>query len=389
MIYVFALLVVSCATFFGLRGHKLSFSSYYYYSYSLLISILCLLFIFCIKEFIYKPLCEINQVVAYIIYYSNIALAIFYFSKNYFAITPKNDVILALEQLLKKIFFLSNIITMLLMVLVVGIVFFQALKFFTKVSPLAFMFGLSWQPSSTDIANSFGAAPVFLGTLLITLIAIMVAVPLGLLSAIYLSEYASKKTRKILKPSLEIISGMPTIVYGYFAALIVCPLIRALAERFSLNISAENALGAGIVMGIMIMPFILSMSDDIIGSIPKNLREASLALGATKAETICKIVMPAAMPAISNIILLSISRAIGETIIVSMAAGLNANLTFNPLNAVTTVTAQIVSLVNGDQEFDNPKTLSAFALTLMLFFTTLMLNMLAMKIIKNYRAKYA
>ncbi len=388
MIYVF--LLVLGATYARLRGHQLSCSCYYYYSYGMLISILLMLFVFFIKELIYNPLCEINQVIANLIYYGNIALGGFYFSKNYLTvINPKRDVILALEALLRRIFFFSNLATMLLMMLVVGIIFFQALKFFTKVSPLAFIFGLSWQPSSIEVAKNFGAAPVFLGTALITLIAITVAAPLGLLSAIYLSEYASNKTRKIVKPLLEIISGMPTIVYGYFAALMVCPLIRTLAEKFSLNISAENALGAGIVMGIMIMPFILSMSDDIIGSIPKNLREASLALGATKAETICKIVIPAATPAICNIILLSISRAIGETIIVSMAAGLNANLTFNPLNAVTTVTAQIVSLVNGDQEFDNPKTLSAFALTLMLFFTTLMLNMLAMKIIKNYRAKYA
>lgn len=253
---------------------------------------------------------------------------------------------------------------------------------------------MHWSPQTALRADqagssgSFGAIPIFLGTLLITCIAMVVAIPLGLLAAIYLSEYASSRLRTIAKPALEMLAGIPTVVYGYFAALTVAPYIRSTGEMMGLNVASESALAAGLVMGIMIIPFILSLSDDVMNAVPNNLREASLALGATRAETITKVVLPAALPGIMGAVLLAISRAIGETMIVTMAAGLAANLTFNPFASVTTVTAQIVTLLVGDQEFDSAKTLAAFALGFVLFIVTLLLNVLALTIVKRYRERY-
>jgi phosphate transport system permease protein len=224
--------------------------------------------------------------------------------------------------------------------------------------------------------------------LLISAIALLVAVPTGLLSAIYLSEYASRKTRATVKPLMEMLAGVPTVVYGFFAALTVAPFIRDLAEAIGLEASSQSALAAGLVMGIMIIPFVSSLSDDVINAVPQTMRDGSLALGATQSETMKKVIFPAALPGIIGGILLAASRAIGETMIVVMAAGLAANLTANPLESVTTVTVQIATLLVGDQEFDSAKTLSAFALGMLLFIVTLLLNVVALKIVRKYREQY-
>ncbi len=273
-------------------------------------------------------------------------------------------------------------------------VLFESVKFFEKVSFIDFFFGLEWSPQTAlriDQAGSsgkFGIIPVFLGTLLITLIAMVVSIPLGLMSAIYLNEYSSKNFRASIKPVLEILAGIPTVVYGYFAAITLGPLLRDLFSEMGVDVASESALAAGFVMGVMIIPYIMSLTDDVMNAVPRSLRDASLGLGATKSETIRKVVIPAALPGIMGAFLLAISRAIGETMIVTMAAGLIAKLTINPLDSVTTVTAQIVRLLVGDQEFDSAKTLSAFALSLTLFLITLMLNVFAIIIVKKYREKY-
>ena len=273
-------------------------------------------------------------------------------------------------------------------------VLFEAIRFFEAVSIIDFMFGTSWSPQTAiredqvGSSGSFGAVPLFLGTMLISAIAMLIAVPIGLLTAIYLSEYASPKFRSIAKPAMEILAGIPTVVYGFFAALTVAPFIRDLGESIGLSVASESALAAGIVMGVMIIPFVSSLSDDVINAVPQAMRDGSLGLGATHSETIKQVIIPAALPGIVGGILLAASRAIGETMIVVMAAGLSAKLTVNPLEAVTTVTVQIVTLLTGDQEFDSPKTLAAFAPGLMLFVTTLVLNVIALHIVRKYREQY-
>ncbi len=273
-------------------------------------------------------------------------------------------------------------------------VLIESVRFFQMVPVTDFIFGLKWSPQiamrSDQVGSSgaFGAIPLVTGTLLISLVAMIVAVPIGLLSAIYLSEYSGPRFRSTAKPLLEILAGIPTVVYGFFAALVVAPFIRDLGTSVGLDVSSESALAAGLVMGIMIIPFVSSLSDDFINAVPQSLRDGAYALGATQSETIRQVVMPAALPGVVGGILLAVSRAIGETMIVVMAAGLSANLTFNPLAAVTTVTTQIVTLLVGDQEFDSPKTLAAFALGLVLFLLTLALNILALRIVRKYREQY-
>lgn len=287
-----------------------------------------------------------------------------------------------------------SLIAILTTVGIVLSVLFESIRFFDKVPITEFLFGLQWSPQiamrSDQVASSgaFGAVPLFTGTLLISTIALIVAVPIGLMSAIYLAEYSSLRFRSVAKPLLEILAGIPTVVYGFFAALTVAPFIRNLGTDFGLDISSESALAAGLVMGIMIIPFVSSLSDDFINAVPQSLRDGAYALGATQSETIRQVVIPAALPGIVGGILLAASRAIGETMIVVMAAGLAANLTANPLEAVTTVTTQIVTLLVGDQEFDSPKTLAAFALGLVLFLVTLALNILALHIVRKYREQY-
>jgi phosphate transport system permease protein len=257
-----------------------------------------------------------------------------------------------------------------------------------------FLFGTEWNPQAAlradqgDIKTAYGFVPLLTGTLLITFIAILVAGPLGLFSAIYLSEYATPRFRAWAKPILEILAGIPTVVLGFFAALTVAPHIRGWGESFGLDVASESALAAGLVMGMMIIPFISSLSDDVINAVPQSLRDGAYALGATKSETIKKVVLPAALPGIVSAFMLAISRAIGETMIVVMAAGLAANLTFNPLEAVTTITVQIKTILVGDQEFDSAKTLAAFALGFVLFFVTLVLNIIAQQIVRRYREQY-
>ena len=273
-------------------------------------------------------------------------------------------------------------------------VLFEALRFFQQVSIVEFVTGTRWSPQTAIRADqvgssgSFGAVPLFTGTLLISCIAMVVAVPFGLMSAIYLAEYASRRVRSVAKPLLEILAGIPTVVYGFFAALTVAPAIRNLGQSVGLSVSSESALAAGAVMGIMIIPFVSSLSDDVITAVPQSMRDGSYALGSTHSETIRKVVLPAALPGVVGGILLAVSRAIGETMIVVMAAGLAANLTANPLEAVTTVTVQIVTLLTGDQEFDSAKTLAAFALGLMLFVVTLVLNVIALSVVRRYREQY-
>lgn len=279
----------------------------------------------------------------------------------------------------------------------VGIVFsviFESIRFFGMISPMDFLFGLKWNPqiefgenAGIGVSN-YGAVPLFAGTLLISVIALLVAVPTGLFSAIYLSEYASPRLRSIVKPLMEILAGIPTVVYGFFAALTVAPFFRELGQSIGLTVSSESALAAGVVMGIMIIPFVSSLSDDVINAVPQSLRDAAYGLGSTKSESIKQVILPAALPGIVGSVLLAVSRAVGETMIVVMAAGLAANLTANPLDAVTTVTSQIVTILVGDQEFNSAKTLSAFALALTLICITLLLNVGALQIVKKYREQY-
>lgn len=271
---------------------------------------------------------------------------------------------------------------------------FESLRFFGKVSVSEFLFGMQWSPQTAIRADqvgssgSFGAVPLFTGTILISVIALLVAVPLGLMSAIYLSDYASLRVRSVVKPLLEVLAGIPTVVYGFFAILTVAPVIRDLGASLGMSVSSNSALAAGLVMGIMIVPFVSSLSDDVINAVPQSLRDGSAAMGATRSETIRQVILPAALPGIVGAVLLAASRAIGETMIVVMAAGLAANLTANPFAAVTTVTVQIATLLVGDQEFDSPKTLSVFALGLVLFIVTLCLNVIALRIVQKYREKY-
>ncbi|MBC7357861.1 MAG: phosphate ABC transporter permease subunit PstC [Desulfacinum sp.] len=298
------------------------------------------------------------------------------------------------ERVVRAILIVSSTLAVFTTVGIVLSVLFEAVRFFRMVPPWEFFFGLKWSPQiairadQVGASGAFGMIPVFTGTLLISAIAMGLAVPVGLFSAVYLSEYASRPVRAVVKPLLEILAGVPTVVYGFFAALTVGPTIRQVGERLGLEVASESALAAGLVMGIMIIPFISSLSDDVINAVPQDLRDGSLALGATRSETIRQVVLPAALPGIMGGVLLGVSRAIGETMIVVMAAGLSANLTMNPLQAVTTVTVQIVTLLVGDQEFDSPKTLAAFALGLVLFIVTLCLNVVALVVVRRYREQY-
>lgn len=309
-------------------------------------------------------------------------------------ITPELRARNQFERFVKYVLLACSAVAVLTTVGIVLSVIFESLHFFSKVSPIDFLFGLQWSPQTAMRADqvgssgAFGIIPLIAGTLLITLIAMLVAGPLGLFSAIYMAEYATPKIRSVVKPILEILAGIPTVVLGFFAALTVAPLIRGWGQSLGLDVASESALAAGLVMGMMIIPFVSSLSDDVINAVPQSLRDGSYAMGATKSETIKKVVLPAALPGIVSAFMLAISRAVGETMIVVMAAGLAANLTFNPLAAVTTVTVQIKTLLVGDQEFDSAKTLSAFALGLVLFFFTLALNYIALKIVQKYREQY-
>jgi len=299
------------------------------------------------------------------------------------------------ERTVMAVLLIASLIAVLTTLGIVVSLLFESLRFFSMVSPVEFLTGLNWSPQMAiraDQAGSsgaFGAIPLFWGTIFIgAIIAMIVAIPLGLMSAIYLTQYASSRVRAWMKPLLEILAGVPTVVYGYFAALTVAPAIRDVGVTLGIGASTESALAAGLVMGIMIIPFVSSMADDSIAAVPQAMRDGSLAMGATKSETIRKVLVPAALPGVVGGVLLAVSRAIGETMIVVMAAGLAANFTVNPFESVTTVTVQIVQLLTGDQEFDSPKTLAAFALGLVLFMVTLALNIVALRVVKKYREAY-
>lgn len=300
----------------------------------------------------------------------------------------------AFERTVSGIMIFCATVAILTTVGIVASLIYESWAFFSIVPLHEFLFGLSWEPQipiregQVAASGAFGAVPVFVGTILIAAIAMAVAIPIGLFSAIYLTEYASNRTRAVVKPILEILAGVPTVVYGFFAILTVAPAIRDFGGLLGIAVSPNSALAAGLVMGIMIVPFISSLSDDALNAVPRAMRDGSLALGATRGETMTKVLLPAAIPGIVGGILLGLSRAIGETMIVVMAAGIIASLTFDPIDSVTTVTVQIVTLLIGDTAFDNPKTLSAFALGLVLFICTLGLNVAAIRIVQKYREQY-
>ena len=300
----------------------------------------------------------------------------------------------ATERVLQIILLAAATIAILTTIGIVLSLIFEAFAFFSRVPPQEFLFGLVWSPQTAlraeqvGSSGAFGAVPLFVGTLLIAVIAMVTAVPIGLMAAVYMSEYAHSKVRSIAKPALEVLAGIPTVVYGFFAALTVAPVIREAGSAIGLEVASQSALAAGLVMGVMIIPFVSSLSDDVINAVPQSLRDASYALGATKSETARRVVFPAALPGIVSAIMLAASRAIGETMIVVMAAGLAGNLSFNPLDAVTTITVQIATLLVGDQEFDSAKTLAAFALGFVLFFFTLTLNYIALRVVSRYREAY-
>jgi phosphate transport system permease protein len=298
------------------------------------------------------------------------------------------------ERIVRYLLIFCSMIAIFTTIGIVLSVLYEAIRFFQTVPVTDFLFGLKWSPQmairSDQVGSSgaFGAIPVLTGTVMVSMIAMAVAAPIGLMSAIYLSEYANRRIRAIVKPLMEILAGIPTVVYGFFAALTVAPFLRDTGDAIGMTISSESAMAAGLVMGVMIIPFVSSLSDDVINAVPQSLRDGAYALGATPSETVRQVVIPAAFPGIVGSLLLAVSRAIGETMIVVMAAGLSANLTANPFQAVTTVTVQIVTLLVGDQEFDSPKTLAAFALGLLLFIVTLALNVVALVVVRKYREQY-
>lgn len=298
----------------------------------------------------------------------------------------------AVERVMLGALWSASTVAILTTLGIVGSVLFESLNFFRDVSPASFFFGTVWDPrfsaAGSESSGQFGLLPLLWGTLFISFIAMLVAVPTGLLSAIYMSEYADRRFRAIAKPLLEVLAGIPTIVYGFFALVTFGPALRDLGAAVGLDISANSVLTAGIVMGLMIIPYVSSLSDDIISAVPRALRDGSYGLGATQSETIKRVVLPAALPGIVGAILLAASRAIGETMIVVLAAGIAANLTLNPAESVTTITVKIVSQLTGDLEFNSPQTLVAFALGLTLFMITLALNIYALHIVRKYREQY-
>ncbi|MDT8318682.1 MAG: phosphate ABC transporter permease subunit PstC [bacterium] len=309
-------------------------------------------------------------------------------------ITPRLRTRNKVESSAKLLMALCSTIAVFTTIGIVLSVIFEAIRFFKLISVGDFLFGLKWspqmaiRPGQVGASGSFGVIPLLAGTALISFVAMLVAVPVGLMSAIYMSEYAAPRFRAVVKPMLEILAGIPTVVYGFFAALVVAPFIKEKGALIGLAVDSGSALAVGIVMGIMIIPFVSSLTDDVLNAVPQSLRDGSYGLGATQSETIVRVLLQAALPGIVASILLAVSRAIGETMIVVMAAGMTANLTANPLDSVTTVTVQIVTLLVGDQEFDSAKTLAAFALGLVLFVMTLFLNVIALYVVRKYRQQY-
>jgi phosphate transport system permease protein len=298
------------------------------------------------------------------------------------------------EKIVMGLMIFCSVVAIFTTIGIVASLLFESIRFFRMVPITDFLFGLRFEPQmplrEDQIAaeGAFGIIPLALGTVVIMFFALLVAIPVGLFTAIYLNEFASTRFRGWAKPILEILAGVPTIVYGFFAILVVAPAIRSFGASIGLSISPNTALAAGSVMGIMLIPFISSFADDAIAAVPRSLRDGSLALGATRGETMRLVLFPAAIPGIAGGILLAVSKAIGETMIVVMAAGLIATLTINPLDSVTTITVQIMTLLVGDTAFDSPKTLAAFALGMVLFVVTLVINIFALGLVRKYREIY-
>ncbi|MBT3566721.1 MAG: phosphate ABC transporter permease subunit PstC [Porticoccus sp.] len=341
-----------------------------------------------------KVLDDLNAMAANLVTIVVLSTAIFCSALAWIKLSPQLRARQAVEKAFKIALLAAACVAIFATLGIVLSVLFESIRFFQMVPASEFLLGTEWSPQMAIRADqigssgSFGAIPLFVGTLLISFIAMVIAVPAGLMSAIYLAEYAEPGVRNFAKPVLEILAGIPTVVYGFFAALTVTPFLRQAGANIGLDVSSESALSAGLVMGVMIIPFVSSLADDVITAVPQSLRDGSLGLGATKSETIKKVIFPAALPGIVGGVMLAVSRAVGETMIVVMAAGLAAKMTINPLETVTTVTVQIVTLLVGDQEFDSPKTLAAFALGLMLFVVTLALNFFALRIVNKYREQY-
>jgi phosphate transport system permease protein len=300
----------------------------------------------------------------------------------------------AVERTLEIFFMIASIVAVMTTIGIVLSLVFETIAFFLQISPVEFLFSTAWspmlaiRPDQVGASGSFGAVPLFVGTMLIATIAMLTAVPIGLMTAIYMTEYAPANVRAWGKPILEVLAGIPTVVFGFFAALTVAPAIRDMGAAVGLDIAAQSALAAGIVMGVMLIPFISSLSDDVINAVPQTMRDGSYALGATKSETTMRVLIPAALPGIMASVILAFSKALGETMIVVMAAGIAANTTLNPFESVTTVTVNISALLTGEAEFDSPKTLAAFALGFVLFVVTLALNLVAIKVVQRYREQY-
>ena len=400
ILIIFALLGIS-SYYMGIRKsasirkiEKLNSAPIYHGSllatYSAIVSLVFILIWFMFEKIFYNELSSLRNILYFLSVLIFIITSLIFFLKIDKDFPAREK----FEKIVEIFLLICSSVAILITVGILLSVIFEANRFFSMVPITEFLFGTHWSPQmpiredQVGSSGAFGAIPLFTGTFLIAFIAMVVAGPIGLMSAIYMSEYASKKTRDIIKPLTEILAGIPTVVYGFFAVIVVAPFIRSSGEYFGLSIASESALAAGLVMGIMIIPFVSSISDDVIKAVPQNLKDGSLGVGATKSETIAKVIIPAALPGIIGGLLLAISRAIGETMIVVMAAGMSANLTANPLEAVTTVTVQILVLLVGDQEFDSPKTLAAFALGLVLFFMTLILNYIALNIVRKYREQY-
>ncbi|WBH16857.1 phosphate ABC transporter permease subunit PstC [Sphingomonas radiodurans] len=315
------------------------------------------------------------------------------FAFAYVRVRPQFSARTQVERVVMIALLLASLIAILTTVGIVASLVFESARFFSIVPIGDFLFGTHWSPQVIDPRDpgaSLGAVPLFWGTFFIgAVIAMIVAIPFGLMSAIYLTQYAHASTRRWMKPLLEVLAGVPTVVYGYFAALTVAPAVRDFAVAIGISwASSESALAAGLVMGVMIIPFVSSMADDSLAAVPNAMRDGSLAMGATPSETIRKVLVPAALPGIVGGVLLAVSRAIGETMIVVMAASGVAALTLNPFASTTTVTKQIVDLLTGEAEFESAKTLAAFALGLTLFVVTLLLNIVALIVVKRYREAY-
>lgn len=337
----------------------------------------------------YLELKRFSQAILVALVSATVAAGLFF---SYRRVSPELRARNTMERVIKALLIASSTVAILTTIGIVLSMVGETLRFFQFVSPMDFFFGTTWNPRFSTVGGGdqgeFGLLPLLVGTLLVATVALLVAIPLGLLSAIYLAEYAPARLRSIAKPIIEILAGIPTIVYGFFALVTVGPFLASMGASVGLDIRATSALTAGVVMGIMIIPFISSLSDDILTQVPKSLRDGSLGLGATKSETIRKVVLPAALPGISGAVLLAASRAVGETMIVVLAAGNSPVLTANPFEAVSTMTVTIVNQLTGDNDFSSPQSLVAFALGLTLFAITLVLNIIALLIVRKFREQY-